>query len=98
MSTPALDQDPGLSLLTITTPESSSSQMRKLIRDIKTEIRELKDYSKLAEAERCSLKERSQMRKLIRDIKTEIRDLEDYSKLAEAERCSIRERSQIRGG
>ena len=36
MSTPALDQDdPGFSLLTTTTPESSLSRMRKLMRDIK---------------------------------------------------------------
>ena len=31
--------------------------LRKLIRDIDTEIRELKDYSKFAEAKRCSIRE-----------------------------------------
>ena len=58
MSTPALDQDdPGFSLLTTTTPESSLSRIRKLMRDIKSEIRDLKDYSKFAEANRCSIRE-----------------------------------------
>ena len=74
--------------MTTTIPESSSSKIRKLMRDMETEIRNLEDYSKFEEAKRCSIRESC------------AKKVEKYEKIQSLLSTTTLEssRSQIRGG